>query len=197
MLLCCTSWLAQGQQSDIPEQQLFYYGKMVIITIDKQLYVSDTSDFFYIHVSIKNSSRNVLGIDLTNPQHLLYSNQWQFSDTTFRSVIDETQMIPDDLNAVKAADLAEKLKENKLIMVLPTQTFDYYTEFNADKPEDTDLLKNNYLIVSIDGQMFFTDGKNVEQVKCNGDLNVDRDVALKCPLFWRNITDKSKIRHRN
>ncbi|HOV11739.1 MAG TPA: hypothetical protein PLL90_08250, partial [Bacteroidales bacterium] len=60
MLLCCTSWLAQGQQSDIPEQQLFYYGKMVIITIDKQLYVSDTSDFFYIHVSIKNSSRNVL-----------------------------------------------------------------------------------------------------------------------------------------
>ncbi len=196
LLLCCTVLTAYGQQADKPEQQLFYFGKMAVISIDKQLYVSDTSDFFYIHVSIKNSSGNVLGIDLTSPQYLLFPNQWQFSDTIFRRVIDETQIIPDEVNAARATELAGKLKANKLTTILPAQTFDYYTEFNADMPGDDAQVNGAYLIVSIDGQMFFTDGTNMEHVKCNGDLNVDRELALKCPLVWKKISDKQNIRHR-
>lgn len=185
-----------AQQTNQPEQQLFYYGKLAIIIVDKQLYVSDTSDYFYIHVNIKNTSGNALGIDLSNPWHILYPNQWQFSDSAFRMVIDEEQIVPEELNSKKAAEIGKKIKDNLLTMVLPGQTFDYYTEFNYEKPKETDMVKNKYLIVSIDGQMFFTDGTNVEQVKCNGDLNVDRELALKCPFTWQQITEKQKIRHR-
>lgn len=193
LLGVCTSF---AQIQDKPEQQLFYYGKLAIVSIDKQLYVSDTSDFFYIHVSIKNISGNALGIDLSNPWHVLYPNQWQFSDTTFRVDINESQIIPEDLTAKKAAEFTAKIRDHKLTMVLPGNTFDYYTEFNAEKPKDAEISKYKYLIVAVDGQMFFTDGSNLEQVKCNGDLNVDRELALKCPIKWQKITEKQKIRHR-
>lgn len=186
----------KAQQTSQPEQQLFYYGKLAIIIIDKQLYVSDTSDYFYIHVNIKNTSGNALGIDLSNPWYVLYPNQWQFSDSAFRMVIDEEMIVPEELNAKKAAEIGGKIKDNLLTMVLPGQTFDYYTEFNAEKPKETDIAKNKYLIVAIDGQMFFTDGTSVEQVKCNGDMNVDRELALKCPFTWLQIPEKQKIRHR-
>ena len=196
-VLCCFSCfnnMAQGQEK--PEQQLFYYGQFAIISIDKQLYVSDTSDYFYIHVSIKNISRNALGIDLSNPWYVLYPNQWQFSDTTFRMDINESQIVPEELTAKKAAEFAGKIRDHKLTMVLPGNTFDYYTEFNAEKPKEEEIAKYKYLIVAIDGQMFFTDGTNIEHVKCNGDLNVDRELPLKCPFTWQQISEKQKIRHR-
>ncbi len=196
-VLCCFSCfnsMAQGREK--PEQQLFYYGKLAIVTIERQLYVSDTSDFFYIHVSIKNISGNALGIDLTNPWHILYPNQWQFSDTTFRTEINESQIIPEEINTAKTTEITKKIKDNKLTMILPAQTFDYYTEFNAEKPNDSEIARNKYLIIAIDGQMIFTDGTNIEHVKCNGDLNVDRELTLKCPFAWQQISEKQKIRHR-
>jgi hypothetical protein len=196
VLLCFSFINSMAQEEKQPEQQLFYYGRFAIVTIDKQLYISDTSEYFYIHVNIKNTSGNALGIDLTNPWYVLYPNQWQFSDTTFRMEINESQIIPEELNTKKAAEFAAKIKDNKLTMVLPGNTFDYFTEFNAEKPQEKDLAKYKYLIVAIDGQMFLTDGTNIEQVKCNGDLNVDRELALKCPFIWRQITEKQKIRHR-
>lgn len=179
-----------------PEQHLFYYGKMAIVSVDKQLYVSDTSGYFYIHVTIKNISGNALGIDLTNPWYVLYPNQWQFSDTTYRAVIDETQIIPEALDSKKASDIAMKIKDNKLTMVLPMQSFDYYTEFNAEKPNANAINHGKYLIVAIDGQMFFTDDSNIEQVKCNGDLNVDRELVFTWPVTWLTVPDKHKIHHR-
>lgn len=196
MIIAYLSSAAEAQTIHKPDQQLFYYGKLAIVSIDRQLYVSDTSDYFYIHVSIKNISGNALGMDLSNPWHILYPNQWQFSDTTFRTEINESQIIPEEITAAKSADIAKKIKDNKLIMVLPAKTFDYYTEFNAEKPKDSEIAKNKYLIVAIDGQMIFTDGINIEQLKCNGDLNVDRELALKCPFTWQQISEKQKIRHR-
>lgn len=180
-----------------PEQQLFCYGKWVMISIDKQLYVSDTSDFFYIHVSIKNTSKKALGMDLTNPWHVLYPNQWQFSDTTFRMEINERQIIPEELNAAKTSEISKKYKDNQLTMILPGETYDYYTEFNATKPKDAEISINKYLIVAVDGQKFFTDGSKMEQIKCNGDQNVDREVAIKCPIEWQKIIEKQKIHHRD
>jgi hypothetical protein len=196
ILLCNSCFFSLAQDRVQPEQQLFYYGQFAIISIDKQLYVSDTSDYFYIHVNIRNISGNALGIDLANPWYVLYPNQWQFSDTTFRMDINESQIVPEELTAKKAAEFAAKIRDKKLTMVLPGNTFDYYTEFNAEKPKAEEIAKYKYLIVAIDGQMFFTDGTNIEHVKCNGDLNVDRELALKCPFVWQQITEKQKIRHR-
>jgi len=196
VLLCFSFYTSMAQARVQPEQQLFYYGQFAIISIDKQLYVSDTSDYFYIHVNIKNTSGNALGIDLANPWYVLYPNQWQFSDTTFRMDINESQIVPEELTAKKAAEFAAKIRDNKLTMVLPGNAFDYYTEFNAEKPKQEEIAKYKYLIVAIDGQMFFTDGTNIEHVKCNGDLNVDRELALKCPFAWQQISEKQKICHR-
>jgi len=196
MIIAYLSSAAEAQIIHKPDQQLFYYGKLAIVTIDRQLYVSDTSNYFYIHVSIKNISGNALGLDLSNSWHVLYPNQWQFSDTTFRTEINERLIIPEEITVAKTADIAKKIKDNKLIMVLPAKTYDYYTEFNAEKPNDSEIAKNKYLIVAIDGQMIFTDGANIEQIKCNGDLNVDRELALKCPFAWQIISEKQKIRHR-
>ncbi|HNW69939.1 MAG TPA: hypothetical protein PKI01_06025 [Bacteroidales bacterium] len=196
VFLCFRFYTSVAQDRVQPEQQLFYYGQFAIISIDKQLYLSDTSDYFYIHVSIKNISRNALGIDLSNPWYVLYPNQWQFSDTTFRMDINESQIIPEELTAKKAEEFASKIRDHKLTMVLPGNAFDYYTEFNAEKPKAEEIAKYKYLIVAIDGQMFFTDGTNIEHVKCNGDLNVDRELALKCPFTWQQISEKQKIRHR-
>ncbi|MCK9611917.1 MAG: hypothetical protein WC401_04745 [Bacteroidales bacterium] len=185
-----------AQTGSKTEGHLFYQGKLVNISIDKYLYVTDSSDFFYIHVFIKNVSGNMLGIDLSNSRYFLYPNQWQFSDNDFRSVIDETQIIPAELDAKKIAEIGKKIKDKQLNMVLPGQTFDYYTEFNAAKPKSEDMVKYKYLIIAIDGQMFFTDGSNIEQVKCNGDMIVDRELAIPCPFTWQKIQEKQKILNR-
>ncbi len=187
---------ARAQKLTQPEQQLFCFGRLVSISVDKQLYVSDTSDYFYIHVSVKNISKKDIGIDLSNSWYVLYPNQWQFSDTTMRQVIDERQIVPAEMNAKKTAEIDKKFADNALKKLAPGQSFDYYTEFNSTKPNQADMGKSKYLIVAIDGQMFFTDGRNCEQIKCNGDMNVDRELVIKCQPTWPKITEKQKIFHR-
>jgi hypothetical protein len=72
-------------------------------------------------------------------------------------------------------------RSKKLRFVPSGKAVDYYVNFNASGPNDINAAKGRFILISIKGQMFVSDGVEV------WDENADCDLALQMPVRWKRI----------
>lgn len=181
-------------QNDINgKRHVFYSGKMVDITIDSVLYETPKSKNFFVKFLIRNKTLKTVGVDLSDYGKLIYPNQWGIYDTTYRMVIDESQIIPDTLGQKEKEKMKKFFKANQMNNILTGKTITYYREFNAGGKKDITIKQGKYLIISLDGVLHMTDGENFESVFCNGKSIVNRELVIKYPLKWSTIPENSLV----
>ncbi len=121
---------------------------------------------------------------------VLYPNQWGGSDLDYRTVINERAMVPKKLDTQLRARLIEAFKSKRLTVLLPGKSIDYYSNFNASGRKDIQATKNQFILISIKGQLVFTDGNDV------WDVQPSRDLAIKQPVIWKTVPEKAIVVER-
>ena len=127
---------------------------------ERQLYSDTGKETLYIHVRVYPKYGQKLGVDTRNPFKLFYPNQWEISATPSRSLIDEERMSPKPLTSEQRDQLVTNFQAGALTPV--GKYFDYYRAFFGKAPNPEQLIHGKYLIISLDGELLFTNGKNTD-----------------------------------
>ena len=160
------------------------------VRIETVLYEKKDHPNFFIHVEVRNQSPHEIGIDLSDKWMVLYPNQWGGSDLDYRTVINEKAMVPKKLDTQLRARLIEAFKSKRLTVLLPGKSIDYYSNFNASGRKDIQATKDQFILISIKGQLVFTDGNDV------WDVQPSRDLAIKQPVIWKTVPEKAIVVER-
>jgi len=155
------------------------------ISVDQALYEKKGPPDFYLRVRITNLTDHPVGIDLRDKRWLIHINQWGPSDEDHRTVVDEMTLEPEKLDVTRRQELLDAFQANKLTLIPARGTFDYYINFGGGGAgPDIKSRSHKYILLSIKGQIFFTDGT----VAWDGHADMDvADVALKQPVQWKKI----------
>ncbi|MBU1356973.1 MAG: hypothetical protein KJ620_10445 [Candidatus Edwardsbacteria bacterium] len=179
------------EQIDTTSEHLIYQGRLVEIFVEKAIYHSPTNDNFLMRFLIKNISAKLIGVDLTDFRKTIYPNQWGIYTKPYREVVDERAYAPDTM--INQAELLKKFKDNSLTIMPPNETLEYYRDWNggAEKVE----LKNreDYLIISVAGQLLFTNGADFEDARLLTAAEKNRAVVFDYPINNKTIPEKSLI----
>lgn len=174
-----------NQTNDTLTSQIVFKGALVEVSLEKAIYHSDDYVNFFIKISIKNIGNKAIGIDLSNYWNVIYPNQWGFYPKPFRETIDEEQIVPD--KNINKADLNEKFKNKSLKILQPSESIDYFRDWNGSG-EKVDLTNpNEFLIISFDGQLFVTNGNEIEHLNFNNFDEEKRVLVLKFPIVHKTI----------
>ena len=153
----------------------------VAVRIETVLYEKTGHPNFFIHVELRNQTPYDIGVDLSDKWMVLYPNQWGGSDLDYRTVVNERAVVPKELDTQLRARLIEAFKSTRLTVLAPGKSFDYYTNFNAGGRKDIQAAKGKFILISIKGQLFFTDGSEV------WDKQPSRDLAIEKPVTWKAV----------
>jgi hypothetical protein len=174
-----------------PAEQLVYKGKFVEIYVEKAIYHTISNENFMMKFIIKNTSDKNIGADLSDYWKVIYPNQWCIYQKPYREVIDERRIIPDKI--INKTAIIQSFKNNKLDTISPGGSFEYYRDWNGSG-EKADLKnKNEYLIISIDGQLLVTDGKSVEQITLTDAKEEDRVIVINYPIPHFDVPENAAI----
>ncbi|MBI5219860.1 MAG: hypothetical protein HY958_13115 [Bacteroidia bacterium] len=188
---CYSQTKIKKQQID---QHLYYEGKLADVYIDKMLYLHSSTPSFLAKITIKNKTSRQLGVDLGDYWKVVYPNQYGIHNAPRRDEINEGRIIPDSLNKKKKDALKKAFKENTLTLIPPNGKIQYYRDFNSGKKENLLIKKEEFLIISFDGQLFITDGKEeFERVFVKDGPNEKTDLVIKYPVGWGNISNPKEI----
>lgn len=178
---------------------LYCNSELCSIQVGSTLYEGPNPDYFYIKVEIKNTSDNIIGIDLSDKWKIIYPNQWGNLETPQRQIIDESRVAPDELDKNKMDNLFSDYKNNKLEFIDPQETFTYYTEFNANGKDaiDKESEIGNFMYLSLDGQLFLTDGSKCERICFEEDTPWIGNSIIAKPLIWDKIVNEDLIIDRD
>ncbi|HEU4719468.1 MAG TPA: hypothetical protein VFU15_16610 [Bacteroidia bacterium] len=187
--LCCVCVMTKAQDTIS-----LCKGKMAEVMVEKCVYENSATDFFYLHVILKNLTDDTIGVDLSHNEDVVHINQWTTGDTTFRMVIDEAELTYSDPDRMREQQLKNDFHAGKLTIIPPHSSVDYYHNFNGGpaknlrRQEHED--KSKYVLFSLKGQLTFTDGKTLEDFH-TGDYEHGKDnfpdVAIRCPVEWKKI----------
>ena len=178
-------------QTDTTCQHLIYKGRLVELYVEKAIFHSTTDNNFLMKFTVKNISSKNIGIDLTDYWKVVYPNQWGIYDKPYREVVDEEQIIPD--NSINKTEIIKKYQDNSLTMIKPDETIDYYRDWNGSGETVELKNKDEYLIISVDGQFLFTDGEQIEHLTMNETKEENRLIVLNYPISHLSIPEKSVI----
>jgi hypothetical protein len=174
-----------------PSEQMVYKGKFVEIYVDKAIYHTISNENFLMKFIIKNTSDKAIGVDLSDYWKVIYPNQWGIYQKPYREVIDERRIIPDKI--INKTAIIQSFKNNKLDTISAGGRYEYYRDWNGSG-EKADLKnKNEYLIISIDGQLLVTDGKSVEQITLTDAKEEDRVIVINYPILQIDIPENAAI----
>lgn len=162
----------------------------VTVRIESTLYEKKGHPNFFIHVELRNQTPYEIGVDLSDKWIVLYPNQWGGSDLDYRTVINERFMVPKELNAQFQARLIQAFKSKELTLLPAGKSLDYYTNFNASGRSEVQAAKGKFILISIKGQLCFTDGSEV------WDKQPSRDLAIKKPVTWKTIPENAIVIER-
>lgn len=160
----------------------------VAVRIETVLYETKGNPHFFIHVAIQNLSLSEIGVDLSDRQMIFFPNQCGNSDLDHREVVNERYWDPKLLDAQLRARLVEAFKSKQLSVIQPGKSLDYYTTFNnADGRQLIQATEGRYCLMSIRGQLCFTDGRDV------WDVQPSPDMAIAKPITWTTIPDNALV----
>ncbi|MFH0893684.1 MAG: hypothetical protein V2A54_04550 [Bacteroidota bacterium] len=170
---------------DTTGKQLVYEGKLLRVYVEKAIYHSPNSPNFILKFLIQNKSDKKLGVDLTNYWKVIYPNQWGFYTKPYRETVDETTIIPD--KTFDKAGLIRRYKKDSLSMIPPKETYIYYRDWNGSGEMVEMKNSNEFFIITVDGQLFCTNGKETEQVQMDTVGESKRAVVMPYPLQHKNM----------
>jgi hypothetical protein len=163
----------------------------VQVDVEKVFYKKLHSDAFFIHVRVKNDSRQTVVISLNNRFSVFYPNQWAESNGPRRGVVDEERMNQADIVPWEKFKLEFDLPGSTRIAA--GKTFDYFISFNRGSWTSIQQSKLPYIIMVMDGHLTLTDGKTVELIKRDqNDLN-GTEVPFKAPVRWATVPASAKV----
>jgi len=169
-------------------------GKLAAVYVEKVLYEFENSPFFLVKFRIVNLSAGKIGVDLRDYFNVFYPNQWSVNETKQRFLISERRIIPEIIDEKFQIQISSDFKNGNLTILPPHKEIFYYREFNAGGRKDIEEKDGNYFMLSLDGQLFFTDGDIVENINCSWeDESVKTDLVLPLPIIWKKILSPELI----
>ncbi len=167
-----------------PEWHLLAGGRLVRIFATPTLYRAGETAGCLMRVKVSNTSSKRIGVDLSDYWNVIYPNQWTVSPEPRRLLIDETELSPRPLSNHERRLLRERYRGEALTFIEPHAAGEYLREFNGTCPTGPDLRRGRYLIMSMSGWLWITDGEQVEEVTLLGLAPERRDVVMPLPLAW-------------
>ena len=173
----------------------------ISVSVERALYERPGQDPFLVKVRVTNHLNRRIGLAL-DYQHCIYPNQWAFHSADKRGIIDEARMIPGPRSDQKRTELMKAFKRGGLTIIPPNQSVTFFQQFNgvtglsARREVERQSKQGSCLIVSIDGQLFFTDGQSLFDVhfRWNGDFGpANSDVVLKLPIEWKQVPKMAAV----
>ena len=164
----------------------------VAIRVQPVLYEKKGHPNFFIRVELQNQTSRDIGVDLSEKWMVVYPNQWGGSERNRRDVISERSLIPKKLDAQLRARLIDAFRSKRLTMLPPGKNVDYYTNFNASGRKDVEAAAGKFILVSIKGQLWFTDGANV----WDDQPGFDRDLVIQKPVKWAIVPENAIVIER-
>ena len=162
----------------------------VAVRIETVLYEKNDHPNFFVHVELRNQTPYEIGVDLSNKWMVLYPNQWGVSDQDYRTVINERAMAPKELDTQLRAHLIEAFKSTRLTVLPPGKSIDYFTNFNASGRKEIQAAQGKFILISIKGQLCFSDGSEV------WDKQPTRDLAIEKPVTWKTVPEDAIVIER-
>ncbi len=162
----------------------------VAVRIETDLYEKENHPNYFIHVELRNQTPREIGVDLSDKWMVFYPNQWGGSDLDHRTIIDELAIVPKKLDTRSRARLIEAFKSRQLTVLPPSKSVDYFTNFNASNRKDIQATKGKFILISIKGQLWFTDGSEV------WDEQPSRDLAIERPVTWKTVPENAIVIER-
>ncbi|MFH2144213.1 MAG: hypothetical protein ABIJ97_17430 [Bacteroidota bacterium] len=197
ILLCFSLVLfMSAKNSENISDHLVYKDKFIDISVEKVIYQSPASQNFILKFIIKNNHDKTIGIDLSDYWKVIYPNQWGIYNKPRREVIDEERIIPDTV--INKELLLKRFKSNSLSFIKPGETLEYYRDWNGSGEKIVLDNKDEYLIISVDGQMFLTDGSDCDHIAFSPNINeAYSDVVFSYPLTFRTVPKNALIINKN
>ena len=170
-------------------------GDLVRIACERRLYERTGSNHFFVRLRVDNRTPHAVGVDLRDYWTVPRPNQWGGLARPRRETIDEERSAPRPLNDDRRRDLLDAWAAGTLLRLEPRQARDVYVEFNASGRGDVDAIEDPHLYVSLDGQLFATDGSRVESLTFVWDHQRQEpsSVILSTPVTWGQVPDRDIV----
>ena len=159
-------------------RSLIAEGQLATVQVDAQLYRRpDRPGTFFVRFWVQNRSARPLGLD----EGTLHVNQWVESSTPKRQAVDERSRPPEPLTTAKRAWLHRRMREGGVVLT-PGSTLQMDRAF--DGPGASDLAKGRspYVIVTFDGSLYVTDGKQDEVLSAQAKGLTASDLSVPTPV---------------
>ena len=144
----------------------------VSVSVERALYERPGQDKFLVQIRVTNRTTRKIGLDLDYGSGI-HPNQWGFHNVDERGIIDEERMIPVERTDERKAQLLKAFAGRELTFIPPSKSVTYYRDFNGStglsgrREVERQSKQGSFLIVSMDGQLFYTDGQSIHDVNCD------------------------------
>lgn len=170
----------------------------VSVSVERALYERPGQDRFFVQVRVTNRTQRRIGLAL-DYWKVLYPNQWGIHDLDHRVIVDEERDTPAKPTSERKAQMISAFTGDRLIPIPPHQSVTYFRDFNGTSGRNEVECKSRegrFLILSMDGQLFYTDGQSLHDVRCEwrGDFGPkNTDVVLKLPIVWKKLPKAARV----
>src|SRR6266849_372110 len=155
----------------------------VRVEVERRLYQVKDSGRFYIRLRITNDGDEPVAVDLRNAQRTIFPNQWELDRQAQRGPVDEMRTLKLAMGPEREQELVQARARHALPEISPHHAFDFYRESLADLDDAGGVSDGCYLTVSLDGQLFFTDGQSSWQISTDTMSSTASDAAVNRAEF--------------
>ena len=161
-------------------------GKLAAVYVEPVLYRrADRKTSFFTAIWIRNLTDRPLAIDGPGEHWFVHPNQWVATDVPRRDVIDEETLVPQP-----------RMRSTNLVTIAAGASLVTYAEFDGSAPADLAKVRERYVLLTFDGQLFVSDGTTVEDLEAKaGDITA-ADLALATPVAWKDLDLDDGLAHR-
>ncbi len=169
------------------------------VSVEKALYEKTGRPDFFVHVVVGNKlAGSKIGLDLSDRVNTLYPNQYEMNEQKTRGVINERRYGGLPMDDAMRERLKAEYASKTLHLIQPKGTLDYYIGFNGGGRKDFEEKIGRFCILTMDGELRFTDGRkthvlSVRRIERMDEKVGDREVALRTPIVWKLVPDQAIV----
>jgi len=166
----------------------------IAVEIERVLYESGNDPRFFIHVRIRNLASETLEVDLRDRWNIFYPNQVADIDTEQRGVIDELFAGPRPLDEPVKRELIDSFGSGKLKPIPSGGSIDYFVDYNSTTSRQyVTRASHQFIVLSIRGQFFATNGKQVWAVVAVPEHAATCEFAIPHPVTLKSVPSGAAV----
>ena len=191
----CVGMFAAEEGATPAAWQPVIEGKIATVSIAKALFEQKEGKYFLAGVRVTNKTEREIGVDLRSRRYCVRINQWTATDTAERTTIDESRVVRAAFSDEDQTSLVKAFRAGKLVRIPAGKSVDYYCQFigedRASNRAAVEKLHTKFVILSMDGELRVTDGKQSESLRC-GEPG-EADVSIERPVPWHTVPRGGRI----